>query len=174
MSGGRVRRGRAWLPVLCVLLAAGCRDADVPPEVQPASPLDGPVTEDLRRGPGPSTAEGPVRYDLDPVGGSAVAGSVWVHPGADETRIVVEAQAMRAGTTYAARLHSGSCDDPGPDRGELGSLTPTHGRASSETTVPIPTTEIEAGAHFVQLYTAEGAPDQAVACADLPPRAEPI
>jgi|GEM_PF-6576411 len=163
-----------WIPLLCMVVAGGCRDADVPPEVQPVSPLDGPVTDDLRGAPSAATAEGPFRYDLDPVGGSVVAGSVWLYPGADQTRIVVEAQALRHGTTYAARLHSGRCDDPGPERSELGSLTPAQGRASSETTVPIPTTEIEAGAHYVQLYLAEGTPDRAVACADMRSRAEPM
>jgi len=161
--------GRAALTSILTLALLACAEPDaVPPGGAATFPGAAEDADDLR-GMQPPPGAQTIRAFLDPRPGSMMAGTVTVRPRQDAVEVVVEVQAGRAGTTVAARLHSGECADEGPLRAELESIPiEPRGTGRSETTLDLPPDQLFTGAHYVQVYEAESAPDRALACGDVP------
>jgi hypothetical protein len=162
-------QGLAALTSVFALALLACAEPDaVPPGGAATFPGAAEDADELRGTQPPQGAE-TIRAFLDPRPGSMMAGTVTVQPRRDAVDVIIEVQAGRAGTTVAARLHSGECADEGPLRAELESIRiQPRGTGRSETTLDLTPGQLFTGAHYVQVYAAEGAPDRALACGDVP------
>jgi hypothetical protein len=116
-----------------VLLLAGCPGPDRPEDVDV-----------------PPAAE---RVSLDEMQGSGTTGEVAVTARDGETHIVVEVRNAPRDESLDVRLHSGTCQNPGPEIANIGSIRTTDdGRGAIDATVGHPPAQILDGNHLAVVW----------------------
>lgn len=111
------------------------------------------------------------RTNLQAVGGSGVSGEVAAMARDDRTEIIVMVQNATPNESLGARVHSGTCESPGPELARLDAIrTDNAGRGHSQSNVGHAPHLIMDGNHIVAVYApgAEPERDQPIACATLP------
>jgi hypothetical protein len=110
---------------------------------------------------------------LAPMGGFAARGIATLTPEGAVTVMAVALQQAPPNDVLPVRLHVGRCDDEGPERAALEPIrTDTRGTGMAEARIRLPAHEIMTGQHYLMVYVAYDGPDRAVACGDLPERAD--
>jgi len=145
------------------LALAACPDDTRDPVTDPAiaPPTETPATA-------PAAAE---RANLEPQAGSMVTGEVHVTPRQNETHVVVMVQNAPANESLGARVHSGTCESPGPEIARLSAIsTDNMGMGQSETSVGHAPHLIMDGNHIVAVHRPGADPERDIplTCATLP------
>jgi hypothetical protein len=130
---------RTWsigLLVPTVLVLAACPGPDDPEDVEV-----------------PPAAE---QTQLEQLQGSGVTGEVSVTARDNETHFVVELRNAMADETYEARIHSGTCQNPGPEIRNIGSIRTTDmGQGAIDTTVGEAPVRLLDGNHIAVIWGPE-------------------
>jgi hypothetical protein len=117
---------------------------------------------------------GPQQVNLEAVGGSGVGGEVHATARDGSTNIMVMLRNAPADENIGVRVHSGTCESPGPELARIDAVsTDATGSGHSETNVGHAPHLILDGNHIVAVYApgAEPERDQPIACAVLPTHA---
>jgi len=146
------------------ILLAGCpgddRDA--------ARPLGEDTVVAERPVDAPAAAQ---QAQIQEVAGSGVQGDVTATPRNGSTNIMVMLRNAPANENIGIRVHSGTCESPGPELARIDAVsTDAMGAGHSETNVGHAPHLILDGNHIVAVYApgAEPERDQPIACATLP------
>jgi hypothetical protein len=108
---------------------------------------------------------------LEEVAGSGVTGEVHAAPRDNQTHIMLMLRNAPADESIGSRVHSGTCESPGPELARLDAVsTDGMGQGHSETNVGHAAHLILDGNHIVAVYApgAEPERDMPIACATLP------
>jgi hypothetical protein len=93
------------------------------------------------------------RVSLDEMQGSGTTGEVAVTPRDGETHIVVEVMNAPRDESLDVRLHSGTCQNPGPEIANIGTIRTTDdGRGAIDATVGHPPAQILDGNHLAVVW----------------------
>jgi hypothetical protein len=110
------------------------------------------------------------QFQLQPVGGSGVSGTVTVVPvdlKGDSVSVSVLVSGGQGGGALPAHVHTGACDNIGPVVAPLSSVRVNqNGGGQSSTGIAVPIAALEDGRHLVSVHDAGGKP---VACGVIPP-----
>jgi hypothetical protein len=133
------------------------------------------VTDDTAMTP---TTEAPAaapmaaeQANLEPVAGSGVTGQIQVTPRDGSTNVVLMLQNAPPNESIGSRVHSGTCESPGPELARLDAVsTDDMGRGQSETSVGHAPHLIMDGNHIVAVHRPGADPerDMPIACATIP------
>jgi hypothetical protein len=147
-----------------VFLLAGCPGEDRPADTEVIDPtVQTPPAEDV-----PMAAQQAPLEDLANVG---ITGEVSATPREGSTEVMLMVQNAPPNESLGARVHSGTCESPGPVLANLDAVgTDDMGQGHSETSVGHAPHLIMDGNHIVALYAPGTEPerDRPMACATLP------
>jgi hypothetical protein len=116
----------------------------------------------------------PQQVSLEAIGGSGVGGEVHATPRDGSTNIMVMLRGAPANENVGIRVHSGTCQSPGPELARIDAVsTDGTGSGHAETNVGHAPHLILDGNHIVAVYAPGAQPerDQPIACAVLPEHA---
>jgi hypothetical protein len=111
------------------------------------------------------------RANLDAVAGSGVTGEIHVTPRNGNTVIMLMLQNAPPNESIGSRVHSGTCESPGPELARLDAVsTNDMGMGQSETSVGHAPHLIMDGNHIVAVHRPGADPerDMPIACATIP------
>jgi hypothetical protein len=101
---------------------------------------------------------------LDEVNDSGISGDAAANHEGDSVRIGLSVSGLESGTSYAAHIHTGSCEAGGPVRAPLQSVTGGEDGMGTSTTT-LASTQLPADQRsFIQVHGPGGQP---VACGDI-------
>jgi hypothetical protein len=147
---------------MAFMLAACPQDRDpVIDDRTVAPPAEEPVAA-------PAVAE---QANLEAVAGSGVTGEVHVTPRQNQSEIMLMVQNAPPNESLGARVHSGTCESPGPQLARLDAIsTDQMGQGHSQTSVGHAPHLILDGNHIAAVYAPGTEPerDMPIACATLP------
>jgi hypothetical protein len=109
--------------------------------------------------------------NLEAVAGSGVTGEVHVTPRQNQTEVMLMVHNGPPNESLGARVHSGTCESPGPELARLDAVgTDDMGRGHSQTSVGHAPHLILDGNHIAAVYAPGTEPerDLPIACATLP------
>lgn len=149
--------------VALMLASCGERETDVAVVEDPAvmPPAEAPPAA-------PAVAE---QASLQEVAGSGVTGEIQVTPRAGETHVVLMLQNAPPNESLGSRVHSGTCESPGPELASLDAVsTDGMGQGRSETSVGHAPHLVMDGNHIVAVHRPGADPerDMPIACATIP------
>jgi hypothetical protein len=132
--------------------------------------MDDPAVAPTAEAPAapPAAAE---TANLEPLAGSGVTGQVQVTPRDNDTHIVLMLQNAPPSESIGSRVHSGTCENPGPEIARLDAVsTDDMGTGRSETNVGHAPHLIMDGNHIVAVHRPGADPerDLPIACATIP------
>jgi hypothetical protein len=126
----------------CVIVLAGCPGPDRPEDVEV-----------------PPAAE---QVQLEALQGSGTTGEVAVTARDNDTHLVVTIRNAMPDQSFDARIHSGTCQNPGPEIANIGSIRTTDaGTGAIESTVGEAPRLLMDGNHIVVIWSSEH-PDRAM------------
>lgn len=135
-----------------------------------------PLTEDTVAAERPAM-ESPAaaqRAQIEAIGGSGVGGEVHATPRDGSTNIMVMLQNAPPDENIGVRVHSGTCESPGPELARVDAVsTDAVGAGHAETDVGHAPHLILDGNHIIAIYAPGAQPerDRPIACATLPEHA---
>jgi len=147
--------------IALTLAACPDQDRDVAIEDPTLAPTEEPA-------PALPAAE---RADLREVQGSGVTGEVHVTPRDNDVEVMLMVQNGPPNESLGSRIHSGTCESPGPELARLDAVsTDDMGMGQSETTVGHAPHLIMDGNHIVAVHApgADVERDVPIACATIP------
>jgi hypothetical protein len=118
--------------------------------------------------PAPPAAE---QANLEAVAGSGVTGEVHVTPRQNQSEVMLMVRNAPPNESLGARVHSGTCESPGPEIARLDAIsTDQMGQGHSQTSVGHAPHLILDGNHIAAVYAPGTQPerDMPIACATLP------
>jgi hypothetical protein len=160
----------AGLGILVLTLAA-CPDQPRDPVVDPATeplvtdPVVTPTVDPTAPPPGGQVAQ------LEPVGVGTATGQIHVYPRQTSTEVWVVVQNGPPNESLGVRVHSGTCESPGPELARITEVrTDGMGQGSSRTDVGHAPNLIMDENHIVAVYAPGTQPerDPPLTCATIP------
>jgi hypothetical protein len=135
-----------------------------------------PMTEDTiaAERPAMETPAAAQQVALEAIGGSGVTGDVHATPRDGSTNIMVMLRGAPANENIGIRVHSGTCESPGPELARIDAVsTDGMGSGHAETNVGHAPHLILDGNHIVAVYAPGAQPerDRPISCATLPEHA---
>lgn len=127
--------------------------ADTTAAAQPAAPAMAPTT------PAPTTV------NLAAKNNSGITGTAALKTMGDSVQVTVNLVGLKAGQTYPAHVHQGTCDAGGPVAAPLTSVAATADGTGSSTTTIAASAMAAGNTYFVQAHQPGGQP---AACGDIP------
>jgi hypothetical protein len=154
-----------------VLTLAACPDRPRDPAMDPATePL--PTVDPMVDRPAPAQPPaGAARAALESVGAATAAGEVHALARENSTEIWVTLRNAPPNESLGVRVHSGTCESPGPELARIDAIgTDGTGQGQSRTDVGHAPHLIMDGNHIVAVYSPGAQPerDRPMACATLP------
>jgi hypothetical protein len=152
----------ALLAPLALVLTACPAEETAPPAFEEPTPA---VEEPALPPAAPETAE------LQDIAGTGVSGQVMAMPRDDRTEVTVSVMGGPANESLGARIHSGTCESPGPELARLDAISTSEaGQGQSVTNVGHAPHLILDGNHIAAVYAPGTEPerDMPIACTTLP------